>query len=178
MVLLPHLITQQINNLIKVKKRPKNFIILHECTKIILIWLIVTKKWCAHQYRLFRPLFALSTLFGPKYQKIWKIKEIPGDIIILHQCTKNWNHVIFNSQNVMWIALQVILSYLCLLPNFWPKKSKFLKKRKKHLGISSFYTCIPKITIIWCIVPLKWCRQHYRLCLANFCPFIPFLAQN
>ena len=30
---LPHLITQQINNLINVRKRPTNFIILHECTK-------------------------------------------------------------------------------------------------------------------------------------------------
>ena len=121
--------------------------------KIILIWLIVTKKWCAHQYTLFRPLFTLSTLFGLKNQNFWKIKELTGDINILHQCTKNHNHMIFNSQNMMWIALQVILGHLCLLPNFWPKKSKFLKKRKKHLDISSFYTCIPKITIIWCIVP-------------------------
>ena len=112
--------------------------------KIILVWLIVTKKWCAHQYRLFRSLFALSTLFDPKAQNFWKIKEAPGDIIILHQCTKNHNHMIFNSQNMMWIALQVILGHLCLLPNFWPKKSKFSEKRKKHVDISSFYTSIPK----------------------------------
>ena len=38
--------------------------------------------------------------------------------------------MIFNSQN-MWIALQVILGYLCILPNFWPQKSKFLKKKTK-----------------------------------------------
>ena len=44
---------------------------------------------------------------------IQKIK-IPGDIIILHQCTKNHNHMIFNSQNMMWIALQVILGHLWL----------------------------------------------------------------
>ena len=100
--------------------------------KIILIWLIVTKKWCAHQY------LGLSLLFphflAQKIQNVWKIKKIPGDIIILHQCTKNHNHMIFNSQNMMWIALQVILGHLCLLPNFWAKKSKFLKKRKKSPG--------------------------------------------
>ena len=45
---------------------------------------------------------------------------------------------------MMWIALQVILGYLCLLPNFWPKKLTYLKKRKKHLDVSSFYTCIQK----------------------------------
>ena len=33
LVLLPHLIPLQINNLINVRKRPTNFIILHECTK-------------------------------------------------------------------------------------------------------------------------------------------------
>ena len=39
-------------------------------------------------------------------------KEIPGDIIILHQCTKNHNHMTFNSQNMMWIELQVVLGHL------------------------------------------------------------------
>ena len=102
--------------------------------KIILIWLIVTKKWCAHHCRLFRPLFVLSTLFCLKNQNFWKIKKIPGDIIILHQCTKNNNHRIFNLQNMMWIALQVILGDLCLLPYFWLRKSKSLKKRKKIPG--------------------------------------------
>ena len=120
--------------------------------KIMLIWFIVTKKWCTHQYRLFRPLVALSTLFGPKNQNFSKIKKIPGHIIVLHQCTKNYNHMIFNSKNMMWIALQIILAHLCLLASFWSKNSKILKKRKKHLNISSFYTCMPTVTIIWCIV--------------------------
>ena len=116
--------------------------------KIILIWPIVTKKRCAHQYRLFRPLFTLSTFFGPKNQNLSKIKTIPGDIIILHQCPKNHNHMIFNLQNMMWIALQVILGPLHLLLSFWPKISKFLKKRKNHQDTSSCYTCVSKITII------------------------------
>ena len=37
--------------------------------------------------------------------------------------------MILNSQN-MWTALQVILNYLCLLPNFWPQKSKNFEKTK------------------------------------------------
>ena len=39
----------------------------------------------------------------------------------------------------MWIALQVILGHLWLLPIFWPKKPKFLKQRKNRLEISSLY---------------------------------------
>ena len=38
--------------------------------------------------------------------------------------------MIFSSQNMMWIALQVILDHLRLLPNFWPKKSNYLEKDK------------------------------------------------
>ena len=85
------------------------------------------------------PTFALSTLFGPKNQNFGKIKKITGDIITLQQCTKNRFHMIFNSQNITWIALQTILGHLCLLPNFWPKKSNFLKNEKKRLEILSFY---------------------------------------
>ena len=37
-----------------------------------------------------------------------------------------------------------------------PKKQNF-KKIKKLLEISSFYPCVPKIMIIWYMVPEKWC---------------------
>ena len=37
------------------------------------------------------------------------------------------------------------------------QKIKILKKWKKRLEISSFYTCVPKILITWCTVPEIWC---------------------
>ena len=37
-----------------------------------------------------------------------------------------------------------------------PKKSKFLKKQKRCLEISSFYKCVPKIMIRSCTVPKIW----------------------
>ena len=39
--------------------------------------------------------------------------------------------MILNLQN-MWTALQVILDYLCLLPNFWPQKSKNFENKNKN----------------------------------------------
>ena len=41
-------------------------------------------------------------------------------------------------------------------------KWKFQKKWKKHLEISSFYTCVPKILIRWCTVPEEWCMTDGR----------------
>ena len=158
----------KINNLINVRKRPTNFIILQSVPKIILIWLIVTKKWCAHQCRLFRPLFVLCTPFCLKNQNFWKIKKIPGDIIILHQFTKNYNRMICNSQNIMWIALQVILGHLCLLPIFWPKKPKLLKQRKNRREISSLY---PKNHNHLMYSSLKMMPTASQAILGQFLPF-------
>ena len=39
-------------------------------------------------------------------------------------------------------------------PNNW--KNQNFEKIKKSLEILSFYTCVPKMTIIWCMVPEIW----------------------
>ena len=57
-----------------------------------------------------------------------------------------------------WITTG-ILSFLAIFCTFtllttW--KIKILKKWEKHLQLSSFYTCLPKIRIIWCMLPEIW----------------------
>ena len=45
------------------------------------------------------------------------------------------------------------------LPFYHPhnlKTQNFEKKTKKNLEMSSFYTCVPKITIIWCMLSKIW----------------------
>ena len=39
------------------------------------------------------------------------------------------------------------------IPPYQPKKSKLQKMKKNPLEISSFYRCVPKIMIRWCMVP-------------------------
>ena len=51
------------------------------------------------------------------------------------------------------------LSFLAIFCTFtllttW--KIKILKKWEKRLQLSSFYTCLPKIRIIWCMLPEIW----------------------
>ena len=43
-----------------------------------------------------------------------------------------------------------------------PKNQKFRKMKRKQLDISSIYTCVPKINIIWCTVPKIWCVTDRR----------------
>ena len=58
------------------------------------------------------------------------------------------------------------LSLLLKTQNIW-----ILKKWKKLMEISSFYTCVPKITIIWCTVPVMRSEMD-RI----FCDFGPLFA--
>ena len=57
-----------------------------------------------------------------------------------------------------------------------PKKSKFLKKRKRWLEISPFYKCVPKLMIRSCTVPKIWCMTdvivifHFGLFFALLLP--------
>ena len=82
------------------------------------------------QCRLFRPLFALSTLFGPRNQNFLKITKILGDIIILHQCTKNHDHLMYTSLKIMPTALQVILGQFLSFYSIFDLKLKFSKNEK------------------------------------------------
>ena len=68
-----------------------------------------------------------------------KNQKTHEDIIILHMCTINDNHMIYCSGDMERDR-----------QNFLRKK-KHLKK--KHLEISSFYTSVPKIMIICYNVP-------------------------
>ena len=68
----------------------------------------------------------------------------------------------------------------CLFGQFFaflpPKNLKvnILKKWKKHLEVSSFYTSVPKIMIIWYTVPEIWHMTDVII----LCYFLPFYPHN
>ena len=102
-----------------------------------------------------------------------KMKKIAGDIIILYKCTKSHNHMSSGSWDTEWNT-----EFLVIFGHFWPFyppsspmttwKIKILKNWKKHLEISSFYTCVPKM--IWCILLEVW---NFFSFSNIFCPFAP-----
>ena len=64
--------------------------------------------------------------------------------------------------------------FFVLLPT--TRKMKILKKRKKLLEISSFYTSVPWITIIWCMVPAIWSVTDRIFC--HFGTFFALLPED
>ena len=61
----------------------------------------------------------------------------------------------------------------CLFTSLRTQKNKILKKWKKHLDMSSFYTCVSKTTIIGCMLPGIWIVTDIIFCtiLGHFLPF-------
>ena len=65
--------------------------------------------------------------------------------------------------------------FLPFYPSNIPKTQK-MEKIKKILEISSFYICVPKTMIRWCMVPEIWCTidviviSHFALFFALYPP--------
>ena len=100
-------------------------------------------------------------LNSPKNENFKKIKKSPGDIINLHNCTKNHDHR-YTVPPEMWRVTDATVVFhfglfLVLLPPNSPKNQNFKIIKKKRLEISPFYTRVPKIMIRWCRVPeIRW----------------------
>ena len=64
------------------------------------------------------------------------MKKFAGDIIILHMCTKNHNHMMYGSWDTEWDR-QKFLSFwaiFCSFTSLTAQKIKILKKWKKTPG--------------------------------------------
>ena len=100
-----------------------------------------------------------KNLKNQNFEKMKKKKKFPGDIIILHMCTKNHNHMRYSSWNTKRDRIFFHFgSFLTLLPppTLNSPKNENFKKIKTNLTISSFYTSVPKIMIICYTMPEIW----------------------
>ena len=82
-----------------------------------------------------------------------KERKIPESVIFLHLCTKILDDMIYSVQDIEYDRLKLVIMGHFLRhyasPSFLKHhKIRILKKWKNLLEISSFYTCVPKTTII------------------------------
>ena len=108
-------------------------------------------------WAIFLPFYLCNS---PKNQNLQKMKKTPGDIIILHNCTKNHYHILYCSWDMIRDRCNCYFSFwaiFCPLTPLTAQNIKIFKKWKKHLEKLSFYICVPKSMIRWCTVPEIWC---------------------
>ena len=131
---------------------------------------------------LFNPL-PLTTQKNKIFKK-WK--KSSGDVIILNLCNKKHDHMMYAYSDMECLRrhncflFQAIFCIFCSFTAILTPEIKIWKKCKKHLGILSFYTCVPLIKTIWCMDPEIWSSTD-RIFLSwwtIFCPFASPLPPN
>ena len=110
-------------------------------------------------YFLFWAIFCLFTPLITRKIKISKNekkrkKRNPRDIT-LHMCTKNYDHILYYSWDMVSDRCNCYFS-------FSAQKMKISKKWKKKLRDIIILPCVPKIMIRWCSVPEIWCATGGR----------------
>ena len=90
---------------------------------------------------------------------------------ILYLPIKNLDDMIYISWDTECDRLKLVIMGHFLSPPLITQEIRILKKWKKLLEISSFYTCAPKNTTIWGTVPEIWSETDKK-----FCHFGPFFA--
>ena len=112
------------------------------------IWFLKYKVWQTEMFDILGHFLPLQPIGNLENQNFIIEKKAPRDIIILHICTINDNHMMYGS----WDKEHNRHNFL----SFWTVFCPFtpLTTRKiKNLQISSFYTSVPEIMIICYTVP-------------------------
>ena len=103
-----------------------------------IVWCLVAEIWSATDriFCHFRSFFAFLPHQQHEKSKFWK--KAPGDIIILHKCTKNHDHMLYCPWDKAHDTCNCCYSFWEIFSPFTPltaqKSSKNFKKMKKTTG--------------------------------------------
>ena len=115
-------------NFEKMKKMPEDIIILHLCKANVNHMLYGSWNVKHNRNNFFVNLGHFFTLLQPKNQNFKKLKKMPWDIIILHKCTKNHNHILYCSWKVARDGCNFYFSFWAI---FCPSSSPPPQQPKK-----------------------------------------------
>ena len=104
-----------------------------------------------------------------KYQNFEKMSKIAGDIIILHECTKNHNHMKYSFWDMEWDR-QNVLSFWAIFFSLTTRKIKIFKKWK------SIWRCHHFTNVYQKSKSYGVCFLRYGIQQTIFCHFRPFFV--
>ena len=106
---------------------------------------------------------------NPNFQKNNKLLEIS-----FYRCVPKTTTIWGTVSEIEWD--RQILSFWAIFCPFTPlptQKIKILKKWKIHMKVPSLYICLPKITIIWCMLPEIWVQHTVFSHFGSFFSLLP-----
>ena len=126
----------------------------------------------------FRPFFALLPHSCLKYQNFEKIKKTPRDIIILHMCTINYNHMMYGSWDILSATDRIFCNFGQFFAHLPPKnpKSQHFEKMKKNAWRYYHFTQVYQKSGSYAVLFLRydvWQMSFLFLFWIIFCTFTP-----
>ena len=121
---------------------------------------------------------------SPKNENSKKIKKTNGDIIILHKCTKDHDHMLYCFRDMVCDRCYWYFSFWAIFCPFIPltaPKNENSKKTKKTNGdIIILHKCTKDHDhMLYCFRDMVCDRCYWYFSFwAIFCPFIPLTAQK
>ena len=151
--------------------------------KITIMWCMLPKTWSATHiiFCQFASFFCPFTpLLTPKIT-IWKIhKKTPEDIVLLHMCTINEDHMMYGSLDLKRDGQSFLQFWTFFFPLTWKTKTNlknqnFDKMKKKPGDILILRLCNTNDDHI---MYGSWDMKHHRQNFLLFWPFLPFYPTN
>ena len=155
-------------NFEKIKTTTGDITILHMCT--INDNHMMYGSWdIEHDRQNLLSSWTIFCSFTTQKIKIWKTEENSGDIIISHKCTKNHDHMLYCSWDMVHDRCNCYFSFWAIFLPFYPltaQKIKILKKwqKKKTPGdIIILHMCSKKLWSddIWLSRYGAWCMDGW-----------------
>ena len=172
------LTTQKIKILKNWKKTWRYYHFTHLCHKWQSndVWFLRYWAWQTDFFVILDHFLPFYPPNKPKYQNFEKILKTPGDIIILHMSTINYNYIMHGS----WDIKHDRQSFFFILDNFLPSyplktwKIKILKVKKTPGDIIILHKCTKNQDhMLYCSWDMAHDGCNYFSFWTIFCPFIP-----
>ena len=124
-----------------------------------------------------RNIFVIFNRFLPFYP------HPPGDIIILHKCTKNYDQMMYDSWDMVHERCNCYFSFWAIFCTFTclkPKKIKIFEKMRKRPGnIIILQMCTKNYDqMMYGSWDMVHDRCNYFSFRVTFCPFTPLLSSS
>ena len=164
----------------KMKKAPRDIIILQKCAKnhdhmLYCSWDMVRDR-CSCYFS----FWAFYPLNSPKNETFMKMKKSPGHIIILQNCTKNHDHMLYCSWDMVCDRCNRSFSFWAIFRPFIPLTAREMKIFDTRGDIIILQQCAKNHDdILYCSwnMARDTCNCYFPF-WAIFCSFTPLTAQK
>ena len=140
------------------------------------VWFLRYGAWQTEFFIILGYFLPFYPLKCPKNENFKKMKMTSGGVIILHKCTKNYDHKVYCSWDMVCDGCICYFSFWVIfcpfIPLTCPKNENFKKMKKRPEDIIILHKCTKSHDhMVYCSWDMACDRCNYFSFWVIFCPF-------